>query len=241
MPQEDAATGQFEKAQEILGVVLVASNQATKVVKPSEQAFDFPSSPIPSQRASVLGGVFAVAPMGSDQFDTLLLQLLIQRIGVVRPIPDQALRLFREEVLRERFFDELRFLRRSTGNANGDRKTMAVGHGHAEWDRQRSPLLRAAEAGIDEGLRDIQASSGSQVFGQHFQDAGQDSMVHPALKTPMAGWVGRIALGKVLPGGSCAPTAPHSALDDCLAKVSHGHPACASLSAAAPAAPLGRR
>ena len=130
MPQEDAATGQFEKAQEILGVVLVASNQATKVVKPSEQAFGFPSSPIPSQRASVLGGVFAVAPMGSDQFDTLLLQLLIQRIGVVRPIPDQALRLFREEVLRERFFDELRFLRRSTGNANGDRKTMAVGHGH---------------------------------------------------------------------------------------------------------------
>ena len=99
MPQEDAATGQFEKAQEILGVVLVASNQATKVVKPSEQAFDFPSSPIPSQRASVLGGVFAVAPMGSDQFDTLLLQLLIQRIGVVRPIPDQALRLFREEAL----------------------------------------------------------------------------------------------------------------------------------------------
>ena len=89
----------LRKPREILGVVLVASNQATKVVKPSEQAFDFPSSPIPSQRASVLGGVFAVAPMGSDQFDTLLLQLLIQRIGVVRPIPDQALRLFREEVL----------------------------------------------------------------------------------------------------------------------------------------------
>lgn len=105
MPQEDAATGQFEKAQEILGVVFVASDQATKVVQPSEQAFDFPSSPIASPRASVLGGVFAVAPMGSDQLDTLLLQVLIQRIGVVRPIPDQALRLLREEALLERFFD----------------------------------------------------------------------------------------------------------------------------------------
>ena len=50
-------------------------------------------------------------------FDTLLLQVLIQRIGVVGPIPDQALRLFREEALLERFFDELRFLRRSTANS----------------------------------------------------------------------------------------------------------------------------
>ena len=53
-----------------MGELWFSGLHLTKVVKPSEQAFDFPSSPIPSRRASVLGGVFAVAPMGSDQLDT---------------------------------------------------------------------------------------------------------------------------------------------------------------------------
>ena len=54
------------------------------------------------------------------------LQALIQWITVVGSIADHPLRLGSSEALLDGGFDELGFMRRSAGDAAGDRKTMAV-------------------------------------------------------------------------------------------------------------------
>ena len=54
------------------------------------------------------------------------LQALIERITVVGSIADQSLRLGSREALFDGGFDELGFMRRSAGDAAGERKTMAV-------------------------------------------------------------------------------------------------------------------
>ena len=57
-------------------------------------------------------------------------KLLMKSLTVVGPVADHFRRNFREEALLERGFDELRFMRRSAGDADGERKTMAVDDRH---------------------------------------------------------------------------------------------------------------
>ena len=56
----------------------------------------------------------------------LFFQTLVQRIAVVSSIADHGSRLGLCEAPRDGGFDELGFMRRSAGDAAGDRKTMAV-------------------------------------------------------------------------------------------------------------------
>jgi len=55
-----------------------------------------------------------------------LAKLLIQRIAVVGAVSNQDLGLGASEAVLDGRFDELGFMRRSAGDAAGDRKTMAV-------------------------------------------------------------------------------------------------------------------
>ena len=111
-------------------MILIANDQTPEVVQPSEEPLDFPSSTVSSQGPPVLGSVSAVGAVRGNEFGPLLTQALVQRIGVIGAVADQSWGLFLEETLLERAFDEGDLMRRSTGNANGDRKTMAVGHSH---------------------------------------------------------------------------------------------------------------
>jgi len=65
--------------------------------------------------------------VGCDESDAVFLpQALVQRIAVVGAVADHAFWFGSREALFDGGFDELRFMRRSAGDAAGDRKTMAV-------------------------------------------------------------------------------------------------------------------
>ena len=128
MPQEDDGASKLNHPEEILWVVFPANDDATKIMKPGKQAFDFPATPVAAQHAAVLGDRSAAVPaVRRDQLHMEMFAYpLIQRIAVVGFIADQSLRCFTEESALERGFDERGFIRRSAGHVHGDRKTMAV-------------------------------------------------------------------------------------------------------------------
>jgi len=118
----------MKQGQEVGSVILPASDQAAVVMEPSEQPFDLPASPVAAQPTAILGcGPRARRVVRRDQFQAVAFaQPLIQGIAVVSAVADQSLREVGEETLFEGGFDEFRFMRRSAGDADGERKTMAV-------------------------------------------------------------------------------------------------------------------
>jgi hypothetical protein len=132
MPQEDHSASELHHPEEILWVVFPANDDATKVMKPSEQALDFPAAAITTQTATVLSRVsHANKFMGRDELHTVaFLDTLVQRVAVVSAVADHPLGSFPEETLLKRGFDEFCFMRRSAGHVHGERKTMAVCNCH---------------------------------------------------------------------------------------------------------------
>jgi len=122
----------MDHSEEVLSVVFPARDEPSRVVQPGKESLDLPAAAVAAQRTTVLrGGIHAAHVVGSDQLDAVAVaQLLIQSLTVVGPVADHFRRNFREEALLERGFDELRFMRRSAGDADGDRKTMAVDDRH---------------------------------------------------------------------------------------------------------------
>ena len=105
-----------------------ARDQPAEVVQPGKEAFDFPAAAIAPQFATVLRGLSrAVAVVRGDQMNAVLFsQAPVEWITVVGAIPDYSCWRGFCEALLEGGFDELGFMRRSAGDAAGDRKTMAV-------------------------------------------------------------------------------------------------------------------
>ena len=132
MPQEDDGTSKLHHPEEILWVVFPANDDATKIMKPREQALDFPASPVTTQYTAILRrGFAATAMVRSNQLHTeALANLHIQWVTVVSAVADHALGSFGKEALFERGSDELCFMRRSAGHVHGERKTMAVADRH---------------------------------------------------------------------------------------------------------------
>src|SRR5215211_1398314 len=109
----------------------MANLNSSKVLQPGKQAFDFPTSFVPSQDTTILGSRFlAVGLMRCDQLNALLLQAFIQRVAVIGFVTDQSFRLFFDEPFVQGLFHQLYFMRRSTSNGYGERKTSAVCHCH---------------------------------------------------------------------------------------------------------------
>ncbi len=108
-------------------------------MQPSKEAFDLPSSAVASEHSTVLRLLFpAVAPV----------QLLVESLTVVGRIADHFLRRGPDEPLRDRGFDESGFMRRSAGDASGERKTIAVcdrhdftGFSTPSWADSRAPFF----------------------------------------------------------------------------------------------------
>jgi hypothetical protein len=57
MPQEDDGASELNHPEEIFWVVFPANDDATKVMKPGEQAFHFPATPVAAQNTPVLRGL----------------------------------------------------------------------------------------------------------------------------------------------------------------------------------------
>ena|SRR3972149_1552183 len=128
MPQEDDEAAKLKHAEEVSLVVFPAGDKAAEVMKPSEKAFDLPAAAVAAQFSTVLGSLStAVRFVGSDQADPMVTtQALVERVAVVGRVADQVSRFGSGESVVERGFDEFGFMRRSAGDATGDRKTMAV-------------------------------------------------------------------------------------------------------------------
>ena len=54
MPQEDDGASKLNHPEEILWVIFPANDDATKIMKPCEQALDFPAATVTTQYATVL-------------------------------------------------------------------------------------------------------------------------------------------------------------------------------------------
>src|SRR6266853_1355390 len=128
MPQENNEAGELKHAEKVGFVIFPAANQSAKVVKPGEQALDFPAAAVAAQFAAVLGGSpAAIELVRRDEPDAMLLpKTLVQWIAVVGAVTDHSFRFGSRETAFDRRFDEFGFVRRSAGDAAGDRKTMAV-------------------------------------------------------------------------------------------------------------------
>ena len=111
-------------------MVLIADCDPTKVVEPSEQPLDFPTTPVAPQRTKILR-LPAIAPVRSDHLDAKFCQqMLVQRVTVVSLVSDQPVRIALEKSTFKSVLDKSHFAPRSTFDAYGDRKTRAVCDGH---------------------------------------------------------------------------------------------------------------
>src|SRR5271163_772404 len=132
MPQEDNSASELNHPEEIFRVIFPAHDDATKVLKPSEQALDLPTAAVTTQGATVLGDRLAAVP--AVRRDELHAQggpqALVQRVAVVGFIAAQPRGSFGEKSLSEGGFDEDRFIWSSAGQVHGDRKAMAVCNCH---------------------------------------------------------------------------------------------------------------
>ena len=98
------------------------------MMDPGKQSFDSPTSAVAAQRTTVLRRHPALSTMGCDHFDAIGLgQISIQAVTVIRFVADQSCREGVEEAVSEDAFDELAFVRRSTFDTNGERKTVIIG------------------------------------------------------------------------------------------------------------------
>jgi hypothetical protein len=109
-------------------MVFPARHQAAEVVQPGEEAFDLPAATVTTQFATVLGVLpAAVILVGRNESDAVLLpEAPVERIAVVGAVADHSLGFGARETLLDSSFDERGFMRRSAGDAAGERKTMAV-------------------------------------------------------------------------------------------------------------------
>ena len=128
MPQENDEAAELEHGEEIGLVTFPAADQSAEVVKPGEQPLDSPAAAVTSQFATILGALPAADRfVRSNQANAVsLLEALVQRIAVIGAVSDHPLWQGACEALLDGSFDELGFMRRSAGDAAGDRKTMAV-------------------------------------------------------------------------------------------------------------------
>ena len=146
MPKQDADASELNEGEEILGMPFVAGDEPSVVVKPREESLDLPTPPVPAQRPTILGrGALATSSVRTDQFDSSLApQPLVQRVAVVGPVADQSIGVVGQESMVERLLNEGDFMRRSTRDPAGDRKTSAVCNCH---DLGPLPALRLPDAG----------------------------------------------------------------------------------------------
>src|SRR5260370_1937404 len=98
MPQEDDGASELDHPEEIFWVVLPANDGTPKVMKPGEQTFHFPPTPVAAQDTPVLRrGCDAHEFVGRDElhavsFVDALVQRIAERYGVQLIAPHKFVR-----------------------------------------------------------------------------------------------------------------------------------------------------
>jgi hypothetical protein len=129
--QEDNHAAEQDKSKIIVEATIMTNLNSSEVLQPGKQALNLPTPGIATQRASILSGrLLAVGLVRSNHLDALFLQSFVQWVTVVGSITDQSFRFFFRKSLFQGAFHQLHFMRRSTSNGYGERKTSAICHCH---------------------------------------------------------------------------------------------------------------
>jgi len=111
--------------------MLIANHYSSIIVQPGEQAFYFPSAFITPQFSTVLSCRFdTFGSVWRNQLNSGPLKLLIKRIAVIGFVANELFRLLFDKTILQGLLYERDFMRRSTRNAYGERKTITVCHCH---------------------------------------------------------------------------------------------------------------
>src|ERR1700682_1090003 len=112
MPQEDDGASELDHPEEMFWVVFPANDGATKVMKPGEQALDFPATPVAAQNPAVpRRSCDAHEFVRRDELHAIsFVDALVQWIAVVSAIADHSFGSLGKESLVEREFDEFCFM-----------------------------------------------------------------------------------------------------------------------------------
>lgn len=130
MPQEDDDAPEFKESEKVRSLAFPSDDESSKVLKPSEETFHFPSALVPLESTAVLVstrvGFLRCDELNATLFDELGLVLL----AVPCPVADEI----RGELVDEGFVECLLgqgdVVSRTIRDANGDRKTIAVCNRH---------------------------------------------------------------------------------------------------------------
>jgi hypothetical protein len=129
--QDDNQTGKLNKTVKEVRVILVASNNPSKVLNPTDRSFYFPTPTVAAHFAPVLRGRFyPIRTVRTDQVDASTLQPGSQRITVGGHVVDQATRLSSKHSRFEKRFDQCDFVGTGTGGVDASRETVSVGKNH---------------------------------------------------------------------------------------------------------------
>jgi len=88
MPEQDFGAGELEEGAKVLDVVFPASDEASGVVEPGEEAFDLPTPAIAAEGAAILAGPVPGAIRRDHLNAVLIAQLRVQDVAVVAAIAD---------------------------------------------------------------------------------------------------------------------------------------------------------
>jgi hypothetical protein len=153
----------MEEAEVVLGLRLVAGDQAPEAHEPGEEALDVPSTPVAAEGTAVLGLPPALGMVWSNHLNAHGCQLGIEAVAVVGLVADEAFGQRPDKASLQGFGDVSRFMSFTTRNPQGDRKTVAVRHCH-EFGRlaassdsnKRAPLFAPAwEPSMKASVRSI--------------------------------------------------------------------------------------
>ena len=101
----------MDEAQIVMGIILKARQDAAVVLQPGKQALDLPAAAVAPQGAPILRRrPGPVAFMRGDHLNAKSREALVQRITVIRPVPNQPVGLGGGEPLRERGVDQGDFM-----------------------------------------------------------------------------------------------------------------------------------
>jgi hypothetical protein len=121
----------LNKTKEVLNLSFISNHDASEILQPGIQSFDLPASLVSHQLAPILCfGLYPVFTMRGDHLDAFFPKDCIQRIAVVGTVSNQSLRFGCDKSRCDSRFHKGDFMRRSTFQVNGDRKTRAVCHCH---------------------------------------------------------------------------------------------------------------
>jgi len=199
-----------------------ADAQAPVVLQPTDGAFNDPTSFVSSQRAAVLCFAvgLAIAAMGSDQFNPIRSQSLIERIAVIRLVTDDPFGPSIGEHEVEQLLHELAFMWVGRTGIDRDGQALRVDQHH---DFHAFSCLRAADAiaaasgfgerAIDETLVEFVAVAFLNARAGVAHERFEDIVLDPTFEPSMHGALAAESSWQVLPFGTVVEN-PEDALDD---------------------------